>query len=488
MLAAAAVLILAAAAVAYGAESIPVLEQRMQDDSVVLYFRKAGRAETASVQIGSVQAGDAVIDGYDGEIPIRTWLLIDNSRSMPEEDRGRILQLFSDLVAGRMQNETFNLCTFDEHLHILLEDSQSYPALKTAMEQIEYRLQDTYLTDVLDELLDRELARGDPDYARVILVCDGGETNASGLTREELNRRLASENIPIYVLGCRLEDNEQSLNDMYALSRMTGAKSWTLSEIDQTLSVAAEMSASEAPVRAAFSIPEEAKDGADKGIQLSFADGSTVVTQMTMPFGKPAEPEPAPAAPAPAPAPAAPKPEPEPEPEPAAKRSLLPLLLAGAAILAAAAAAGIMLLIRRRREAARIRQVECEEDPISSETVFLGGQESDDGSDTMILVNTENRFQLRLTDAENPSSFYEATLFDSVSIGRNPVNQIVIEGDKSVSNIHCEISVKGGAFRIRDLDSRNGTYLDGVRITDETELANGSKIRMGRREYIVDLR
>ena len=485
--------LLSATAVVCGAGSVQILEQDLQDDTIILYLKQVNKVETASVQIGSIQAEDAIIDGYDGDIPTRSWLLIDNSQSIPKEDRGKILELFSDLVAGRMKNETFNLCTFDEHLQILLEDSQSYPALKAAIESIEYKTQETYLTDVLNELLDREKAKKEPGYVRVILVCDGGETNDSGLTREELNQRLASENIPIYVLGCKLNNNEQSLNDMYALSRMTGARSWTLTEMDDTLSIAEQMSTSEAPVRATISIPEEAKDGASKGIKLSFADGSTAVAQMTMPFGTPQEEDAAPSDPAPTPTPVpepitapTPVPEPEPVPEPNSGHRLFLLILVGAVLLVAAAAAAAIVLLRRKREKNQIKQVNCPENPISNETVLLGMNSYDD-SETMILVNTDNRFMLRLTDTEDPGSFYEAALFDIVSIGRNPENQIVIKGDKSVSSIHCEISVKGSSFRLRDLNSRNGTYLNGSRITDETELANGNKIRIGRREYILDL-
>ena len=95
---------------------------------------------------------------------------------------------------------------------------------------------------------------------------------------------------------------------------------------------------------------------------------------------------------------------------------------------------------------------------------------------------------LSLTDRNNPDRHFEAPLRNKVLIGRNSENQIVLDYDKTVSGKHCEIVVSGKRFIIRDLGSRNGTYLDGIRIVDEAELTNGSVIRLGRLEFGVDIR
>jgi pSer/pThr/pTyr-binding forkhead associated (FHA) protein len=47
-----------------------------------------------------------------------------------------------------------------------------------------------------------------------------------------------------------------------------------------------------------------------------------------------------------------------------------------------------------------------------------------------------------------------------------------------VSQSHLEITREGDHFRLRDLDSTNGTWLDGERIT-EAEIAAGKTIRLG---------
>ena len=64
--------------------------------------------------------------------------------------------------------------------------------------------------------------------------------------------------------------------------------------------------------------------------------------------------------------------------------------------------------------------------------------------------------------------------------GRDPDNDLVIEGPDAaiVSSRHLEIRRTKNTFRLVDLDSTNGTYLDGQRVT-EALLENHALITMG---------
>src|SRR5450432_2066073 len=66
------------------------------------------------------------------------------------------------------------------------------------------------------------------------------------------------------------------------------------------------------------------------------------------------------------------------------------------------------------------------------------------------------------------------------SVGRGPQNDLVIQGPDvaSVSLQHLEIRREGNSFHIRDLESTNGTYLNGEQIT-EAELSAPATIRFG---------
>lgn len=64
------------------------------------------------------------------------------------------------------------------------------------------------------------------------------------------------------------------------------------------------------------------------------------------------------------------------------------------------------------------------------------------------------------------------------SIGSHPSNAFVVQ-DPTVSRFHCEIHIDGEGARIRDLESRNGTMVDGVMVI-EAFLRMGSSIKLGK--------
>jgi hypothetical protein len=69
------------------------------------------------------------------------------------------------------------------------------------------------------------------------------------------------------------------------------------------------------------------------------------------------------------------------------------------------------------------------------------------------------------------------------TIGRLPDNDVVIEGPY-VSRRHCAILVHAGAnCEVHDIASKNGTYVNGLRLCGPTQLAAGDEIRMCDRQF-----
>jgi len=62
--------------------------------------------------------------------------------------------------------------------------------------------------------------------------------------------------------------------------------------------------------------------------------------------------------------------------------------------------------------------------------------------------------------------------------------------DKSVSRIHAEILAANGAYFLRDLNAKNGTYLNGERIgsNQRIPIKDGDVIRFANREYCFVLK
>ena len=56
-----------------------------------------------------------------------------------------------------------------------------------------------------------------------------------------------------------------------------------------------------------------------------------------------------------------------------------------------------------------------------------------------------------------------------------------------ISRYHCAIISEDGYVAIRDLGSKNGVYLNGERVSLESELKNGDKLSVGPLEFAVNL-
>lgn len=63
-------------------------------------------------------------------------------------------------------------------------------------------------------------------------------------------------------------------------------------------------------------------------------------------------------------------------------------------------------------------------------------------------------------------------------VGRSPSNEVML-GDDSVSWHHAQLWTEGDAAWVRDLGSRNGTFINGERAVSSVRLVHGDEIRIG---------
>lgn len=70
----------------------------------------------------------------------------------------------------------------------------------------------------------------------------------------------------------------------------------------------------------------------------------------------------------------------------------------------------------------------------------------------------------------------------SLSIGRSSESDILLD-DITVSRNHAIIEKKESVYTIRDLESLNGTYLNGV-IAGQSGLENGDRIQIGKYVFL----
>lgn len=91
--------------------------------------------------------------------------------------------------------------------------------------------------------------------------------------------------------------------------------------------------------------------------------------------------------------------------------------------------------------------------------------------------------KIRIIDGPSGPSLYPAG--DSVLIGRDADSDIRLE-DAAASAKHARLWRQGRRWVIEDLDSSNGTFVDGRRISGRHRLMPGDRIKIGRTELTLE--
>lgn len=112
------------------------------------------------------------------------------------------------------------------------------------------------------------------------------------------------------------------------------------------------------------------------------------------------------------------------------------------------------------------------------------GTESTDGDDDGFLP--EGTFQISLTDLANPERTFYAEGKSAYLVGRRPQMDLCIPDDGYVSGTHCKFELVEGDLFLTDLESSNGTKVNGVKITEKTKVTEKDVVRIGKMEYRVN--
>jgi pSer/pThr/pTyr-binding forkhead associated (FHA) protein len=79
---------------------------------------------------------------------------------------------------------------------------------------------------------------------------------------------------------------------------------------------------------------------------------------------------------------------------------------------------------------------------------------------------------------DGPNAGREFGISGATTVGRDPSAGIVIE-DAEASRRHASLLVEGEIVTVEDLGSTNGSFLNGKRLAESSELATGDKLRVG---------
>ena len=98
-------------------------------------------------------------------------------------------------------------------------------------------------------------------------------------------------------------------------------------------------------------------------------------------------------------------------------------------------------------------------------------------------VNDVVYLKITLTGVNN-SDYKIAPLGDRTTFGRRKTNDVIFS-DISISGEHGFITVENDKVYVMDNNSTNGTYINGKRINEKTEISSGDIITLGQMEYRI---
>ncbi|MEG1148682.1 MAG: FHA domain-containing protein [Niameybacter sp.] len=92
-------------------------------------------------------------------------------------------------------------------------------------------------------------------------------------------------------------------------------------------------------------------------------------------------------------------------------------------------------------------------------------------------------YKMHTTNTDENKKF---TLENALTIGRNPgYHHWTLLDDPTVSGNHCKIYQREGQIYILDLNSTNGTYINGQRVRGQIKLENHDKLEVGQSAYRI---
>lgn len=114
---------------------------------------------------------------------------------------------------------------------------------------------------------------------------------------------------------------------------------------------------------------------------------------------------------------------------------------------------------------------------------MVGGARVGAGGRLTVLRPRDSLFVARLI-LESGGERREARITGPVTIGRSPSATFSID-DKTLSREHTVIQGQAGRYVVKDLESKNGTYLNGKLIKQPETLKHGDRVKIGLATFMI---
>lgn len=411
------------------------------------------------------------------EIDAQTLVLIDNSLSVSKVNREITKLTLQYLFSHSPEGRAYCFAPFAHELDYVESYTTDYLGLEDMAYRLEYENKDTSITDTLTDVLDK-WQEGDFACRNILIFTDGIQEEAVRYREEELFYVINNASYPIYVVLLDQQQGEEALMDMSAICRLSGGKLFSTefegsdAEVERKLTeqIFNAMSEYEEQNWALYN-DEDEEDTEDE----KESDSDEVSPQIEEIVSEEVELSEAMAAPM--------------EEVIYSQEAVNPLedalsmaFLGGGLFLAICACFICWCLFIRSRK----RKQDDEEEYRKRIVSQISDSSPENDSMTRLLYETSDGIDISFEDAADPSKYFRKTLLDRLRLGR-ALNQcdVAFEYEDSVSAVHCELSRTERCVYVKDLKSSNGTYINGQKVYDTSQLRDGDMLKLGLLSLIV---
>ena len=90
---------------------------------------------------------------------------------------------------------------------------------------------------------------------------------------------------------------------------------------------------------------------------------------------------------------------------------------------------------------------------------------------------------LKTADDADPAFTFRILPGNIKTVGRSSGAEFTVDA-ALVSRLHCRLTAGASELQVHDLDSTNGTFVNGKRVTDAI-LKDGDRLGVGRVEFVI---
>lgn len=447
----------------YAASECSVIEHCITNEGVFFYVKGInGGIEEVHCKIGE-DSQELISVSLVEESKIYTLIIWDTSVSNVENERKRQKDVLTDLIANRAPEEYFCVVAVGEKLSYITEWTQDYIILKRAINGLnsgmEGETEIPLIVDAIEDLNDVQ----EKCFKRVVWVTDYGTKPMDPTMEEALVASLDETRIPMYILVDKVEEKssegEQDKNGF--VDNLWGLETEIVIVEKDPLEIAEYFEKDYYALEIEMEFPKESYiEGAQQIVLEIHTTRDDYIAECIVDFSNE-------------------------EAFRTGRETFLgvknrELLLIGVVsigvIIIGIGITFLILYLKKKKKTYRASLA-------SEQRIVNPNAESfrDESKSTKV-------HRLKLTNRMDSVRMYQCDFKGNVIIGRNPnMCTLLICGDNSVSGRHCEIYESQGLFYIKDLNSSNGTRVNGIPFSGKFEIHTGDIVKLGRVEYIVEI-